>query len=172
MSSTEGYFPHTIYNQMGSTALVASSGAELKVLSGGYLTMKDGSLSLSPVRANSSLVLGVINSGISVITAATSGKAGKVIFTINPPVKAGLCVSLVQNCTFAQIVRGSSVAKKVYFNTTKGLSFTMPNSTKSKGGIVMEMYSISTSVWSIIVARSSAGKMLGGGLCTLSTACT
>jgi len=172
MSSTEGYFAHTIYNQQGSTALVASSGAELKVLSGGYLTMKDGSYNVSPVRQNTSLVKGVIPSGISVITAATSGKAGKVVFTVNPPVKAGLCVSLVQGCTFAQIVRGSSVAKSVYFNTTKNLSFTMPNSTKSKGAIVMEMYSVTTALWSICCARSSAGKMLGGGLCTLSTACT
>jgi hypothetical protein len=168
------YFPKTVYHKQGSTELVCSSGAtitiqnggNLAVSSGGKITMADGARMLESVRTHTSSTLALTPSGISIITAATSGKAGKVFFTLGAP-KAGVRKILVQGSTFAQKVRGSTVAKAVYFGTTSLLSFTMSKTTKGLNKTCVELVGLSTVRW-IFISRSTVGI----NTVTAATACT
>lgn len=146
--------------------LQIQNGAKLQVKNLGYIDINDGGSIRNPVKSHTSLTLALDPHGASIITAATSGKAQKVVFTIGTP-KEGMRKQIVQGCTFAQMIRGSSVAKTVYFGTTGKLLLTIPKTTKGVGNTCVELMALSTVRWSII-QRSTAGI----NAVTVTTACT
>jgi len=131
------------------------SGSTMNVLAGGYISIEDGGiLNLEggaqvreTVTAHSTLTPALTHSGISTITAASSG----VIFTIEAPV-AGLTKTIVPACTEIMIIRGTTAVatSKVQFGTTGKYSLALKLLAAGKAeGACLILKSLSTVKWSI-----------------------
>lgn len=170
--STMNFESGSVLNMAGKMQLNSGgeleleSGSTLNIESGGAINFAAGSYLKTSVRTHTSSTKALDAFGVSIITAATSGKAEKVFFTLGTP-RAGVRKIIVQGCTFAQKVRGSSVAKQVCFGTTSLLSFTMSKTTKGLNKTAVELVGLSTTRW-VFLNRSTAGI----NTVTAATACT
>ena len=143
-----------------------ASGGKFNPKSGSPILFDTGSHLRMSVVVHTSLTKTLAASGVSIITASTTGKVEKVIFTLGKPL-TGEMKWIVQGCTFVQIVRGSSVAKRICFGTTRVYSYTLPKSSQGKGKNALQLIASSSGKW-FVLGRSTAGV----NQITPSTVCT
>ena len=146
------------FNMESGAVLNVRAGAAIKVASSGAISV--------PVTMHTSLIKAIPAYGMSVVSAATTGKAEKVVFTIKKPA-VGNVLHIVQGCTFAQIIRGSSAAKTIFFGTTMRQLVTLAKTTKGVGRGGFTLVAASSGKW-MPVGASTAGI----NAVTFSTACT
>lgn len=141
------------------------SGSTINVESGGSLSLNSGAIVKDAVVAQSSDVVAMVRTGISVFSTAVA-KANTITISALP--MAGIRKTIITYTTLVQTVRGASaVATAPIFGTTasKTYSFTIsPTSKQAKVGVFVELVGHSTKRWHVS-CRSTA-------YVAFSTACT